>query len=185
MDVVPDTCVVSPGELTSGTGRQYSVYTPWFKAWIAYLHDHPDQLDLFDEPGKNPESARDKYANLFESKIPSAPENKKLTEEEKKRFRSMWPPGEHEAHERLNKFCDARIVKYTDQRNFPAKGATSSLSVHLASGTLSSRTCIRTARDRNSSTKLNGGNQGIQTWISEVAWRDFYKHVLVNWPYVW
>jgi deoxyribodipyrimidine photo-lyase len=185
MDVVPDTCVVSPGELTSGTGRQYSVYTPWFRAWVAYLHDHPDQLDLFDEPGKNPEGARKKYAKLFESKIPSAPENKKLTEEEKKRFRSMWPPGEHEAYERLEKFCDARIVNYSDHRNFPAKSATSSLSVHLASGTLSSRTCIRTARDRNNTKKLNSGNQGIQTWISEVAWRDFYKHVLAHWPYVW
>ncbi|KAN0093654.1 DNA photolyase, FAD-binding/Cryptochrome [Hyaloscypha variabilis] len=184
MDVVPDTCVVSPGELTSGTGRQYSVYTPWFRAWVAYLHDHPDQLDLFDEPGKNPEGARKKYAKLFESKIPSAPENKKLTEEEKKRFRSMWPPGEHEAHERLEKFCDARIVNYSDHRNFPAKSATSSLSVHLASGTLSSRTCIRTARDRNNTKKLNSGNQGIQTWISEVAWRDFYKHILAHWPYV-
>jgi deoxyribodipyrimidine photo-lyase len=30
MHVVPDTCVVNPGELASGAGKQYSVYTPWF-----------------------------------------------------------------------------------------------------------------------------------------------------------
>jgi deoxyribodipyrimidine photo-lyase len=185
MDVVPDTCVVSPGELTSGTGRQYSVYTPWFRAWVAYIHGHVQVLDLFDPPGKNPESARKTFAKLFESKIPNAPENKKLSGEERKRFRSMWPPGEYEAHERLKRFCDERIGGYSDNRNFPAKGATSSLSVHLASGTLSARTCIRTARDHNSTKKLDGGNQGIQTWISEVAWRDFYKHVLAHWPYVW
>jgi deoxyribodipyrimidine photo-lyase len=185
MDVVPDTCVVSPGELASGTGRQYSIYSPWFRAWVAYIHGHADVLNLFDEPGKNPESARKKLPNLFESNIPSAPENKKLTEEEKKRFRSMWPSGEHEAHERLKRFCDERIGGYSDNRNFPAKGATSSLSVHLASGTLSSRTCVRMARDHNSTKKLDGGNQGIQTWISEVAWRDFYKHVMAHWPYVW
>jgi deoxyribodipyrimidine photo-lyase len=185
MDVVPDTCVVSPGELASGTGRQYSIYTPWFRAWVAYIHGHADVLNLFDEPGKNPESARKKLRKLFESNIPSAPENKKLTEEEKERFRSMWPSGEHEAHERLKRFCDERIGGYSDNRNFPAKGATSSLSVHLASGTLSSRTCVRTARDHNSTKKLDGGNQGIQTWISEVAWRDFYKHVMAHWPYVW
>jgi deoxyribodipyrimidine photo-lyase len=177
--------VVSPGELTSGTGNQYSVYSPWFRAWVAYLHGRTDLLNLFDEPEKNPASARKKFAKLFKSKIPSVPENKKLTEEEKKRFRSMWPPGEHEAHERLKRFCDERIGKYTDNRNFPAKGATSSLSAHLASGTLSARTCVRTALDHNSTKKLNGGNQGIQTWISEVAWRDFYKHVLTHWPYVW
>jgi deoxyribodipyrimidine photo-lyase len=184
-DVVPDTCVVSPGELASGARKQYSVYSPWFRAWVAHLHSNFKMLDPFDAPSKNPENARKKFAKLFESKIPDAPENKKLTDEEKKRFRSMWPAGEHEAHDRLNKHCDERIGNYQQDRNFPAKAATSSLSVHFASGTLSARTAIRTARDHNTTKKLDGGNQGIQTWISEVAWRDFYKHVLAHWPYVW
>ncbi len=73
----------------------------------------------------------------------------------------------------------------TARRNFPAEAATSSLSVYLASGTLSARTAVRAARDRNRTKKLDGGDEGIRTWISEVAWRDFYRHVLVNWPYVW
>ncbi|KAK0128144.1 hypothetical protein ONS95_000128 [Cadophora gregata] len=184
MDVVPDTCVVSPGELSSGTGKQYSVYSPWYRAWVAYVHNDPTVLDLVDAPSKNPASAREKFKKLFESSIPDAPANKKLTDEEKKRFRSMWPAGEEEAHERLTKFCDERIAKYGDKRNFPSLGATSSLSVHFASGTLSARTAIRTARDYNTSKKLDAGNSGIQTWISEVAWRDFYKHVLAHWPYV-
>ncbi|KAK2625433.1 hypothetical protein QTJ16_004745 [Diplocarpon rosae] len=184
MDVVHDTCVVRPGELTSGTGKQYSVYSPWYRAWMAHIHKTPSLLDLFDAPGKNPSSARDKFEGLFKSAIPEAPPNKTLTAEEKKRFRSMWPPGEEEALERCRRYCEERIGKYQDQRNFPAKVATSSLSVHFASGTLSARTAIRTARDHNTTQKLDGGNSGIQTWISEVAWRDFYKHVLAHWPYV-
>ena len=86
----PDTCVVAPGELSSGTGNQYSVYSPWFRAWIAYLHTHPHQLDLFAPPHKNPEDARTTFQDLFECEIPKAPENKKLSDEEMKRFRSMW-----------------------------------------------------------------------------------------------
>jgi len=39
------------------------------------------------------------------------------------------------------------------------------------------------ARDVNSTKKLDGGIEGIRGWISEVAWRDFYRHVLVHWPY--
>lgn len=185
MEVVPDTCVVSPGELSSGTGKQYSVYSPWFRAWVAHVHQNVSLLDLFDAPLKNPESARKKFAKIFDCEIPNAPENKKLSDEEKKRFRSMWPPGEHEAQERLQKFLHDRISGYGDHRNFPAQNATSSVSVHFASGTLSARTAIRAARDANKTKKLDGGNQGIQTWISEVAWRDFYKHVLAHWPYVW
>lgn len=185
MDVVPDTCVVAPGELTSGTGNQYSVYTPWFRTWVAHIHSHNALLDLFDSPSKNPKGTRETFSKLFQSKIPSAPENKKLSQDEKQRFAALWPAGEHEAQARLEKFAQEKIKQYADTRNFPAGNGTASLSVHFASGTLSARTAIRTARDHNTAQALNAGNQGIQTWISEVAWRDFYKHVMAHWPYIW
>ncbi|MCJ1350172.1 MAG: hypothetical protein MMC33_000153 [Icmadophila ericetorum] len=184
MTVVPDTCVVAPGELQSQTGRQYAVYTPWFRAWVAYLHLHMDQLDLFDPPAHNPSGAREKFKDTFAMKIPDTPENKKLTDEEKKRFRSMWPPGEHEAQARLKKFLEQKAAKYADMRNIPSENGTAVVSVHFASGTLSARTAIHAARNANSSKKLDAGIGGIMTWISEVAWRDFYKHVLAQWPFV-
>lgn len=184
-EVVHDTCVVPPGELQSGSGKQYAVYSPWYRAWVAHIHDNLDLLELFDPPGQNPDSARKDFKALFDCRIPDAPKNKSLTAEEKKKFQALWPPGEHAAKDRLNKFCEEMIGDYAKERNIPADNGTSSLSVHLSSGTISARTCIRTARDRNKTKKLNGGNEGIQVWISEVAWRDFYKHVLVNWPFVW
>ena len=97
----------------------------------------------------------------------------------------MWPAGEEAAFERLKKFAKERMGAYQERRNFPAESGTSSLSCHFACGSLSTRTAVRTAREHNGTKKLDGGIQGIQTWISEVAWRDFYKHVLANWPYVW
>ena len=185
VEAVPDTCVVAPGELKAGSGNQYAVYSPWFRAWLAYLHTHPHQLNLFDTPAKNPASARQKYEDLFDCRIPDAPENKKLTGEEKKRFVSMWPPGEHEALDRLDKFVKDRVHDYKDTRNYPAANSTAIVSVHLASGTLSARTAIAVARGANSVQKLDGGDKGIVCWISEVGWRDFYKHVLAHWPYIW
>ena len=184
-EVVHDTCVVPPGELQTGSGNQYAVYTPWYRTWVAHIHDNLDFLELFEPPSKNPESARKKFKGLFDCPIPEAPMNKSLNDEEKKRYRPLWPCGEHEALKRLDKFCQERIGGYSDNRNIPAENGTSCLSVHLASGTISARMCVRTARDRNKTKKLNGGNDGIATWISEVAWRDFYRHVLVNWPHVW
>ncbi|KAK7403894.1 DNA photolyase phr1 [Neonectria punicea] len=183
-EVVHDACVVFPGSLQTGTGKQYAVYSPWYRSWIAHVHDNLDLLDLFEPPAKNPENTRKLFKKLFDVPIPDAPPSKALTEEEKKKFHALWPCGEHEAKERLNKFCEERVGGYHDNRNIPSGNGTSCLSVHLASGTISARTCVRTARDRNKTKKLNGGNDGIQTWISEVAWRDFYRHVLVNWPYV-
>lgn len=181
---VPDTCVVAPGEISSGTGNQYSVYSPWYRAWVAYLHTHPHQLDLFDPPEKNPKDARRDFKDLFECEVPDAPENKSLTSDERKRFRSMWPPGEHEARERLRKFLSEKVQNYAEARNIPAGNSTAVVSVHLSSGTLSARTAIAAARDANTTRKLDGGHKGIIAWISELAWRDFYKHVLAHWPHV-
>lgn len=184
-EAVHDTCVVPPGELHSGSGKQYAVYTPWYRAWMAHIHDSLDLLELYDRPEKNPDDARQKYKKLFDCRVPDAPKNKQLSEGEKKRFHTMWPCGEHEAMSRLENFCEEAIGNYHNKRNIPGDDGTSCLSVHLASGTISSRTCVRTARDKNKTKRLDGGHQGIQVWISEIAWREFYKHVLVNWPYVW
>ncbi|KAL8761784.1 MAG: hypothetical protein Q9184_002145 [Pyrenodesmia sp. 2 TL-2023] len=181
---VHDTCVVAPGELSSGSGGQYAVYSPWYRAWMAHIHQHPHQLDLFDPPAANPESCLQDYADIFSAPIPLAPSNKSFTLEEKARFSTIWPAGEHEAHERLAKFLTEKVSKYKDTRNFPAANSTAVLSVHFASGTLSARTAVSRARAANTTPRLDGGNEGIRGWISELAWRDFYKHVLVHWPYI-
>lgn len=181
---VHDDVVVPPGALKTGGGKQYSVYTPWFRGWITHVHRHPDLLNEYSAPEQNPSNAREKYRQIFEHPIPNAPVNKSLTDEEKTRFASLWPAGEHEALSRLQKFLEQKIGKYKDTRNFPAANSTGMISVHLSSGTLAARTAIRMARDVNSTQTLDGGKEGIKGWISEVAWRDFYKHVLAHWPYV-
>lgn len=184
IDVLHDTCVVEPGRLKAGSGKQYSVYTPWFRAFVAFLHANPGHLKIRPAPSKNPASVRMTHQELFEPPIPEAPTNMALNDEERQRYKGLWPVGEQEAHERLTKFLTSRIHKYKDMRNLPAEDGTSTLSVHFSSGTLSARSAVAAAQMVNSTRKLDAGNSGIMTWISEVAWRDFYKHVLANWPFV-
>ncbi|KAL8358951.1 hypothetical protein RB601_008171 [Gaeumannomyces tritici] len=184
MEVVHDTCIVPPGCLKSGTGKQYAVYSPWFRAWLKYTASNPKLVELVEAPQKNPASARAKFSHLFESEVPQAPDTKALDPDSRDRLRRLWPAGEHEARKRLEAFCKTRIGQYAAERNFPAGDGTSSISAYLASGALSARTAVHHAQESASTAKLDRGSQGMQTWISEVAWRDFYKHVLVNWPYV-
>ncbi|QIW98371.1 hypothetical protein AMS68_003889 [Peltaster fructicola] len=179
-----DDVVVPPGALATGAGKQFSVYSPWFKAWIRYLHAHSNLLEEYAAPTSNPSSAKVTYKVIFESTIPAAPSNKDLSKEDQERYASLWPAGEQEAQTRLQKFLDSNVKKYKESRNLPAANGTAVLSVHFSTGTLAARNAIRAARNKNSTKNLDGGEQGIQTWISEVAWRDFYKHVLANWPYV-
>ncbi|KAF2434668.1 deoxyribodipyrimidine photo-lyase [Tothia fuscella] len=182
--VVHDDVVVAPGQLQTGTGRQYAVYSPWFRSWVSHVHSHSDLLSASEEPGANPGNPRKYLEDIFETPIPLAPENKKLSAEEKKRFEKLWPAGEHEALSRLQKFLDEKVGKYKDNRSIPHGSHTAMLSVHHSAGTLAARTSVRMVRDANSTQRLDGGNPGIMSWISEVAWRDFYKHVLAHWPYV-
>lgn len=183
--VLHDTCVVEPGVLRAGTGGQFSVYSPWFRKWIAHLNAHPKDLHEYPRPGRNLAAARTAYRRLFDVKIPPAPENKQLTAEERTRFHSMWPPGEHEGMYRLQKFISQKIKTYHSARDFPAGNGTAVISVHLSSGTLSARTTVRLAQ-ASAPTKslIDDRKDGHPMWIAEVAWRDFYKHVLVHWPYV-
>ncbi|KAF1979041.1 hypothetical protein BU23DRAFT_586793 [Bimuria novae-zelandiae CBS 107.79] len=179
-----DDCVVTPGRLKTGAGRQYAVYTPWYRAWVAHLHAHPEILQERPMPDKNPLGFRETFKTLFDREVPAAPESKTLDKEQKERFSRLWPAGEAAALDRISLFLTEKIGHYTATRNFPSKKSTANVSVHHAAGTLAARTSVRMARDVNSTKKLDGGIEGIRGWIGEVAWRDFYRHVLVNWPYI-
>ena len=181
---VHDDVIVRPAVLFSGNGKTYSVYSPWYRAWVRYIHEHPHLLNESDPISSNPANTRDKFKDLFDHSIPSAPENKALSDDDRKHLASFWPAGEHEARDRLQRFLKEKVSKYKDTRNLPAANSTSLLSAHFSAGTLSARTAVREAQKANSTKKLDGGSAGISGWISEIAWRDFYKHVLCYWPYV-
>lgn len=180
-----DDCVVPPGSLKTGGGKQYAVYSPWYRNFVSYLHSRLHVLDERPMPSQNPAGFRKKYEKLFDADVPEAPPGKRLSDEDKERLHQLYPAGEAAALERLERFLKEKIGKYKDTRNFPSKNSTARLSLHHAAGTLAARTSVRLARDVNTTKKLDGGIQGIQSWISEVAWRDFYRHVLCHWPYVW
>lgn len=183
---VADTCVVEPGQVLSNQGGAISVYSPWYNKWCDYLNRHPEALESVPAPDKNPPDVRDTYGELFETEIPSAPAPKSLTDEEMERFHSMWPAGENEAHSRLEKFLREKIGRYHETRNLPGANTTSVLSPHLAAGTIAARTVVRAALHAGLNKKLTvDRNKGHPMWIGELGWRDFYRHVLCHWPYVW
>ncbi|KAI6811849.1 deoxyribodipyrimidine photo-lyase [Hortaea werneckii] len=179
-----DDVVVPPETLMTGQGKQYSVYSPWYRAWVKHIHSHPHLLSASEPPTSNQASSREQFDHIFSAPVPSAPANKSLNEDEKQRLTHLWPAGEHEAQSRLQRFLQEKISRYSDTRNIPFSNSTALLSVHFATGTLSARSAIRLARDANKTPMLDAGNAGIKTWISEIGWRDFYKHILAHWPYI-
>ncbi|MFJ7110321.1 deoxyribodipyrimidine photo-lyase [Pseudomonas sp. NPDC098740] len=98
-------------------------------------------------------------------------------------LRALWPAGETEARRRLHTFADAHIDYYKSERDFPAKPGTSQLSAYIAAGVISPRQCLHAALQSNQG-EFESGKVGAVTWINELLWREFYKHILVGYPRV-
>ena len=71
-----------------------------------------------------------------------------------------------------------RIKQYEATRNFPFVKGPSYLSVHLRFGTVSIRQLVRLAYPL-----AIKGDEGAQTWLSELIWRDFYHQVMFHHPH--
>jgi deoxyribodipyrimidine photo-lyase len=96
-------------------------------------------------------------------------------------LRQLWPAGELEARQRLHSFAEQCIDYYQQHRDIPAIPGTSQLSAYLAAGVLSPRQCLHAALQANQG-EFESGSSGIVTWINELLWREFYKHILVGYP---
>jgi deoxyribodipyrimidine photo-lyase len=153
-----DAYIREPGDVLSGAGAPYTVFTPFKRAWLALPKDWspattapalraPPDLDSEALPDPGPDST------------------------------ALPPPGERPAFARLRQFDRAGgLAAYADQRDGLAVDGTSRLSAHLRFGALSPRQAAQAALDA-------GDSKGAQTFLSELIWREFYAHVLFHFPH--
>lgn len=97
--------------------------------------------------------------------------------------RKTYPAGEVAACHRLDQFIAEDITHYNVSRDVPSLQATSQLSSYLAIGAISPRHCyLQAIKAENNLQGTDPNHEDINRWISELAWRDFYRHVLVDKP---
>ena len=166
-----DQCILPPGVVRTGAGGFFTVFTPFKKAFYRALAERGGAGAL-PMPKKQAE-------------MPAAPS---AVPERVEGFVSavdpgLWPAGEKQAEQRLARFCRERISAYKERRDFPAEEATSRLSPYLTVGAVSPRACLAAALDANSG-RLDSGDPGAAHYISELVWREFYRHLLVGFPRV-
>ncbi len=168
-----DRVIIPPGMVRNGKGEPYKVFTAFKNNWL----EQARALELL--PLKKPKlQPAHKFARLSDADI-----NQLFGRLELRDLSSLWPAGEKEASKRLKQFVKARIENYQTARDFPYEDGTSQLSPYLAIGSISPRQCIAAALHANKG-ELDSGNSGVTTWISELIWRDFYQHVVVDFPSV-
>lgn len=161
-----DRLLVPPGAILNKSGEPFKVYTPFRRACEARLLPEPlpavTKLAPHDLPHRRP-------ARLVELGYTlNAP---------------PYEAGEAVAKERLSTFVERALSDYGTKRDFMAVDGTSRLSHHLRFGTISPRTIAHAANEALAS---RGGSAGesLESYISELRWRDFYAHVLYHFPHV-
>jgi len=160
-----DQTVAPVGSILTQQGEPYSVFTPFSRSWRRWIDDN--QPTVFPIPkaiGKPIRAESFNISAIFPSEFPEPPP-------------ALVETGEDAAHNQLERFLDERAGDYKNRRDFPSLEGTSLTSPYLANGVLSGRQCLLAARERQ------GGNQeGLTTWTSEIAWRDFYINILYHYP---
>ncbi|AKK01695.1 deoxyribodipyrimidine photolyase [Pseudomonas chlororaphis] len=167
-----DQVLFKPGSVLTKTGNYFQVFSQFRKVCYSRLH--------FSLPGLVPAPVRQAPTGIASDPVPTHVEG---FERPGQALRALWPAGEQEARRRLDTFVDQQIDYYQSERDFPAKSGTSQLSAYLVAGVVSPRQCLHAALQANRG-EFESGSAGAVTWINELLWREFYKHILVGYPRV-
>lgn len=157
----------APGSIRTGKGDFYTVFTPFYRKWLSQLK--PEHLTPL--PAPKAQEPNLLYI-LGNSPLPEIISNLQL---------GYWPAGEAAAHQKLQDFAEQALNSYDQQRDFPALAGTSQVSAYLAAGVLSSRQCLAAAQ-MHSVGRFMDKSTGAGVWVSELVWREFYRHLLIGFP---
>lgn len=162
-----DQTMLAPASVKTNEDGYYTVFTPYRRRWV----------DVFKSEGADARSVPKARGSMISTSDVS------LIDVEDAFDESLWPLGEQAAKKRLSAFVRSRAGAYKDDRDVPGDDGTSRLSPYLAAGVISARRCLEAAIEANDG-RVDDFKTGAGTWISELIWRDFYKHVLVGYPRV-
>jgi len=163
-----DAVAHEPEEILKNDGTPFRVFTPYSRAWRAM------------GAGKAlPKVPFPRAAEFAQPKSLALPTSEELG------FKVEIPlpkAGEDAARERLREFCAGDLLRYAEARHFPALGASSRMSPHLRLGTISPREMLGAAEQ--AAEKHPAARRQIDTFVSELIWREFYRQILWYFPHV-
>ena len=169
----PGHLLVHPGAVRTGNGGVYRVYSPFARAVQRLGPDRPAP----DAPPRIT-ACTEPLQGLDVNTLDLAPD---LHRGRAALEQFATPAGEEAALARLDGFLDRASV-YPGGRDRPDLDATSGLSDHLAVGEISPRTVWAKAALRAELSPEHAA--GIGKFLSEVLWREFSWHLLIDFPHM-
>tara|TARA_B100001248_G_scaffold262685_1_gene260896 strand:+ start:1422 stop:2831 length:1410 start_codon:yes stop_codon:yes gene_type:complete len=157
-----DHVIFEKEEVLTQNETYYKVFTPYKKQWLLEFHKNKPQVFKVN------------YTKLCKSSQKKIPELADMNFEHQRD--NLFQGGRKQALKHWDKFKKSELKNYKKARDFPAKSATSNLSPYLRFGNISIRElCLAVHKSKS---------LDVQTWLSELIWRDFYQMILAAFPYV-
>lgn len=170
-----DQLLVAPAAIRTGSGSIYTIYSPFWKNWQQ-------------QPKATPAPSLHQAQGLTSAEINIAKQQGVMPLPTAQELGFTWnsplflAPGVAPARARLTEFCQRVINTYEPDRNFPGLGGTSGLSPALKFGVLGIREIWAATLNATESARSDESFHAIKTWQQELAWREFYQHVMYAFP---
>ncbi len=163
-----DAALHGPDEVLTQSALPYRVYTPYSRNWLDRPKPTPFAKPLALRTPAYLASLPLPTVKVWGLEIPAT---------------HIVDPGEQAARRRLNEAISGKIQDYAAKRDFPSADGTSRISQDLRFGLVSIRTVYAEAMKARASADL-AGKAGIDVFIKELAWREFYFAILHHFPNV-
>ena len=189
-----DQLIIKPSDIKTNNDEPYKVYSPFYRKWIDIIN----KTKLLESNLLEVSSAPSNITGLGNEEISSI-QNSDLKYCILKKFDAVYDllssnrfknsnlcpckPGESDSIKQLNYFINSGIINsYNKARDIPSLESTSNLSAALSLGTISCRAVWNGAQISKKITTDENQINSINTWIKELAWREFYQNALINFP---
>ncbi|GAC1533176.1 MAG: deoxyribodipyrimidine photo-lyase [Herpetosiphon sp.] len=173
-----DHLLAEPETITSASGSPATVYTPYRRRWVARLEQ---DRSLIMRQGAATNVVLQSVGNIPGLPIPTAAQLGFAVHQE------VLTPGADAARTLLEQWTARQsngLIDYHHQRNKLGADGTSRISAHLRLGTLAARTAVRVALHARDRSDDPDEQKAIDTWLGEIAWRDFYTSIMYHYPTV-
>lgn len=156
--------LVSPATLVTKKGEMYKVFTPFKKALLARLentHFHAGTIEF---------NGNEKACTWLKTSVLDGDGSS-----------IKWPVDDVTIDYVFDKFTSTKLMNYAEHRDYPDIKGTSGLSPYFAIGAVSVKRVLARLQQRYPDI-LQATKRAEFSWVNELIWREFYRHLLVAYP---
>ena len=178
---ISDCDVMLPlGSVLNQQGEMFKVFTPFKNAWLKQVQAKGIQCSH--TPVIPAESPDDQHS---EAQLPDSLSAYRLADDYDFDFprvdSSRWPMSEDVLSSVIPNFLANKVNDYAHLRDIPSVKGTSGLSPYLTIGTVSPR-WLAIQLIQQQPDLLFDSQLPAFSWLNELIWRDFYKHLMFHHP---